>query len=98
MRLVLPFYNILMHFGGYPQGVEHVLACLQRLLWSFRVKLLTPNPTRSGYDSYGAVRGHTTQSQPPKAGLLSRCLALSSTSSAAPSCAQCHSVANEPCP
>eukprot|EP01051_Picozoa_sp_SAG22_P013694 SAG22_NODE_1563_length_4114_cov_6.143711_1_plen_239_part_00 len=41
--------------GGMAQGVEHVLACLQRLLWSFRVKVITPNPTRSGYDSYGAV-------------------------------------------
>ena len=41
--------------GGLAQGVEHVLAGLQRLLWSYRARVLTPNPTRSGYSSYGAV-------------------------------------------
>jgi flavodoxin len=41
--------------GGLAQGVEHVIASLQRLLTSFRIRLLTPDPTRSGYDSYGAV-------------------------------------------
>ena len=41
--------------GGLAQGVEHVLAGLQRLLWSYRIRVLAPNPTRSGYSSYGAV-------------------------------------------
>ena len=41
--------------GGLAQGLEHVLASLQRLLWSFRVQVLTPNPTRSGFTSYGVV-------------------------------------------
>ena len=41
--------------GGLAQGLEHVLASLQRLLWSFRVQVITPNPTRSGFSSYGAV-------------------------------------------
>jgi len=41
--------------GGLAQGLEHVLASLQRLLASFRIQTLTPSPTRSGYASYGAV-------------------------------------------
>jgi len=41
--------------GGIAQGVEHVVSALIRTLWSFRIKVLTPDPTRSGYDSYGAV-------------------------------------------
>ena len=41
--------------GGLAQGLEHVIASLQRLLSSFRIQCLTPAPTRSGYDSYGAV-------------------------------------------
>lgn len=41
--------------GGLAQGVEHVIASLQRLLVSFRIRIVTPSPTRSGYDSYGAV-------------------------------------------
>jgi len=41
--------------GGLAQGLEHVLASLQRLLASFRIQCVTPAPTRSGYDSYGAV-------------------------------------------
>ena len=31
------------------------VAGLHRLLSSFRIQCLTPPPTRSGYDSYGAV-------------------------------------------
>ena len=41
--------------GGLAQGIEHVVASLQRLLASFRIQCLTPSPTRSGYNSYGAV-------------------------------------------
>ena len=41
--------------GGLAQGLEHVVTSLQRLLASFRIQCLTPSPTRSGYDSYGAV-------------------------------------------
>ena len=41
--------------GGLNQGVEHVITSLQRLLFSFRVRVLTPDPTRSGFSSYGAV-------------------------------------------
>lgn len=41
--------------GGLAQGVEHVLSSLQRLLASFRIQCVTPSPTRSGFDSYGAV-------------------------------------------
>lgn len=41
--------------GGLAQGLEHVNSSLQRLLASFRIQCLTPAPTRSGYDSYGAV-------------------------------------------
>lgn len=41
--------------GGLAQGLEHVLASMQRLLASFRIQCVTPAPTRSGYDSYGAV-------------------------------------------
>ena len=41
--------------GGLAQGLEHVVASIQRLLVSFRIQILTPPPTRSGYDSYGAV-------------------------------------------
>ena len=41
--------------GGVAQGVEHVLSGLARLLESFRFSLVMPDPTRSGYTSYGAV-------------------------------------------
>ena len=41
--------------GGIAQGIEHVLAGLTRILWSFRVRVVTPNPTRSGFSSYGAI-------------------------------------------
>lgn len=41
--------------GGLAQGLEHVVSSLQRLLASFRIQCITPAPTRSGYDSYGAV-------------------------------------------
>lgn len=41
--------------GGMAQGVEHTNSCIQRILASFRVKLLQPDPTRSGYASYGPV-------------------------------------------
>ena len=41
--------------GGLAQGLEHVLSSLQRLLASFRIQCVTPKPTRSGYDSYGAI-------------------------------------------
>ena len=41
--------------GGIAQGLEHVLAGLQRILWSFRIRVITPDPTRSGYTSYGAI-------------------------------------------
>ena len=41
--------------GGIAQGVEHVLASLTRLLWSFRFDVVSADPTRSGYASYGAI-------------------------------------------
>eukprot|EP00040_Diaphanoeca_grandis_P018768 m.98761 g.98761 ORF g.98761 m.98761 type:complete len:225 (-) comp27094_c0_seq1:84-758(-) len=41
--------------GGLSQGVEHVLSGLTRLLWSFRIQVVVPDPTRSGFSSYGAV-------------------------------------------
>lgn len=41
--------------GGMTQGCEHVLAGLTRVLWSFRFQMVTPDPTRSGFTSYGAV-------------------------------------------
>ena len=41
--------------GGIAQGIEHVLASLTRILWSFRIRVVTPNPTRSGFSSYGAI-------------------------------------------
>lgn len=41
--------------GGLAQGIEHVVASLLRLLASFRIQTITPAPTRSGYDSYGAI-------------------------------------------
>ena len=41
--------------GGLSQGLEHVLAALQRILFSFRIRVITPDPTRDGFASYGAV-------------------------------------------
>ena len=47
--------------GDLALGVEHVLAGLQRLLWTFRFDVVTPDATRAdwrgmgGYASYGAV-------------------------------------------
>jgi len=41
--------------GGIAQGIEHVLASLTRLLWSFRFNVVSADPTRSGFTSYGAV-------------------------------------------
>ena len=41
--------------GGVNQGVSHVITGLQRVLESFRIQYVAPDPSRSGYHSYGAV-------------------------------------------
>ena len=41
--------------GGLAQGAEHVLTSIVRLFHSFRIQALSPSPTRSGYNSYGAI-------------------------------------------
>ena len=41
--------------GGLAQGVEHVLTSLARTLYSFRVRLVVPDPSASPTASYGAV-------------------------------------------
>ena len=41
--------------GGLEQGLEHVITTLHRVLHSFRFEVVTPSPTRSGYNSYGAI-------------------------------------------
>lgn len=41
--------------GGVTQGIEHVLAALTRVLDTFRFRVVTPDPTRSGFSAYGAV-------------------------------------------
>eukprot|EP00038_Savillea_parva_P017509 m.20551 g.20551 ORF g.20551 m.20551 type:complete len:220 (+) comp3802_c0_seq1:86-745(+) len=41
--------------GGMAQGVEHTNSCIHRILESFRVTVIDPDPTRSGYASYGPV-------------------------------------------
>ena len=41
--------------GGLMQGIEHVLTSLTRTLWSFRVRVIVPDPSASPTASYGAV-------------------------------------------
>eukprot|EP00958_Prasinococcus_capsulatus_P014642 scaffold1540_cov359-Prasinococcus_capsulatus_cf.AAC.7 len=41
--------------GGISQGIEHTLTSLARALWSFRIQVVTSDPTQSGYASYGAI-------------------------------------------
>lgn len=41
--------------GGVNQGVAHVVTGLQRVLESFRIQYVAPDPSRNGYHSYGAV-------------------------------------------
>jgi NAD(P)H dehydrogenase (quinone) len=41
--------------GGMNQGVEHVVTGLQRALESFRIQYVAPDPSRSGYHSYGSI-------------------------------------------
>ncbi len=46
--------------GGIAQGVEHVLASLQRTLQSYSVRVLVPDPTTSAYTSYGCFAATAT--------------------------------------
>ena len=41
--------------GGVNQGLGHVVTGLQRVLESFRIQYVAPDPSRNGYHSYGAV-------------------------------------------
>lgn len=41
--------------GGVNQGVGHVVTGIQRVLESFRIEYIAPDPSRNGYHSYGAV-------------------------------------------
>jgi NAD(P)H dehydrogenase (quinone) len=46
--------------GGIAQGIEHVLASLQRTLMSFQFQVVVPDPTSSPYTSFGAMAATET--------------------------------------
>jgi multimeric flavodoxin WrbA len=46
--------------GGIAQGIEHVLASLQRTLMSFQFQVVVPDPTTSPYTSFGVMAATIT--------------------------------------
>jgi NAD(P)H dehydrogenase (quinone) len=54
-RLAQKLGGVFTTAGGLAQGMEHTLTSLIRMLESFRIRVITPDPTTGFDSSYGAI-------------------------------------------